>query len=426
MSRLNTFVPPRPNPAVMTAMTYINRLLIVGGLPGLKHLRPRPLTRITAVNFSAADQATLRALVSAEDTAVFITPNHPEFFTDWMLDKYLLSLVAPHAASWATHTIVNGMGRIAQWFWLANNLIAQIPRVAETAKFHSIKVAARGDGVLLHPEGSVGWHSNYIGPVFPGAVDMAFRVQELHPEVLSSYVAPVVWKLVFTTDVTDGLLAEYRFICRQLQIITQADLGPAQAVYHLYEELLARDESVVQILSNRNDSVWERLPEYLKAASAELAELVFSTEDGAALQRAARKWQQSNQNADRAKARKVQLLLSSIERWEKFRVIARRSDQVTQEELAEHQKRLRAELCVSGIRNKLNKYVPIAVGPRHAFVRVLEPLLMPELPVSQTREERTTIVDEMTLALRARLQLGIDNLNAELNGCFITYLNPFL
>ena len=425
MSRLNTFVAPRPNRAVMNVMTYVNRLLIVGGFPWLKHLRPRPLTRITEVSFSKADQLKLQALVEAEDTAVFITPNHPEFFTDWMLDKYLLSLVAPRAASWATHTIVNGMGALGQWFWLANNLIAQVPRVTETAKFHSIKVAARGDGVLLHPEGSVGWHSNYIAPVFPGAVDMALRVQDYHPEVLSSYVAPVVWKLVFTTDVTHGLLAEYRYICRQLQIVPQTDLGPAQAVYHLYEELLARDESVVQILSNRNDSVWERLPEYLKAASVELAELVFSTEDGAALQRAARKWQQSNQNTDRAKARKVQLLLSSIERWQKFRVIARRSDQVTQEELAEHQKRLRAELCVSGLRNKLNKFVPIAVGPRHAFIRVLEPLLMPEHPESQIRTERSALVDSLTETLQTRLQTGIDDLNAELSGCFVTYPNPF-
>ena len=426
MSRLNTFVPPRPNRVVMTAMTCINRLLVVGGLPGLKHLRPRPLTRITEVNFPVADQAKLRALVRAEDTAVFITPNHPEFFTDWMLDKYLLSLVAPRAASWATHTIVNGMGRVAQWFWLANNLIAQIPRVAETAKFHSVKVAARGDGVLLHPEGSVGWHSNYIGPVFPGAVDMALRVQEYHPEVLASYIAPVVWKLVFTSDVTEGLLAEYRYICSQLKIVAQVELTPAQAVYHLYEELLARDEAVVQILASRNNSVFERLPQYLTEATAELAELVFSTETGTALLRVAREWQQSNQNADRGKARTVQLLLSGIVRWQKFFTIARRSNLMTQEELAEHQKRLRAELCTSGIRNTLNKFIPIAVGPRRACIRVLEPFLMPELAVLQSPAERAAIVDDLTLALRIRLQSGLDDLNVELNGCFITYPNPFL
>ncbi len=426
MSRLNTFVPPRPNPVVMTVMTYINRFLIVGGLPGLKHLRPRPLTRITEVNLPAEDLKKLRTLVSTEKTAVFITPNHPEFFTDWMLDKYLLSLTAPHAASWATHTIVNGMGGAAQWFWLANNLIAQIPRVAETAKFHSIKVAARGDGVLLHPEGSVGWHSNYVSQLFPGAVDMALRVQELHPEVEASYVAPVIWKIVFTTDVADGLLTEYRYICRQLKIVPQRELNPAQAVHHLYEELLARDEAMIQMLVNRADSVSERLPQYLSEAVAELAELVFSTEIGAALYRSARKWQQSNQNTDRIKARKVQLLLASIERWQKFAEFALGSNVLTQEEIAEHQKRLRAELCTRGLRNTLNKFVPIAVGPRHAFIRVLEPLQMPKPTEHQSRLEKTALVDELTLALRARLQTGLDDLNAELSGCFISYTNLFL
>ena len=59
--------------------------------------------------------------------ATFIAPNHPEFFTDWMIDKEISARVSPLAAAWATHVVVNGIGWLAQKFWLANNLIAQIP-----------------------------------------------------------------------------------------------------------------------------------------------------------------------------------------------------------------------------------------------------------------------------------------------------------
>ena len=85
---------------------------------------------------------------------VFITPNHPEFFTDWMLDKELAARYAPMMANWATHDIVNGMGRWGQKFWLANNLIAQVPGDTEQALAYSIDTAATGTPVLLHPEGS--------------------------------------------------------------------------------------------------------------------------------------------------------------------------------------------------------------------------------------------------------------------------------
>jgi 1-acyl-sn-glycerol-3-phosphate acyltransferase len=426
MTRLDTFVAPRPNPVVMTMMTYVNRFLIVGGIPGLKYLRPRPLTRITEVYFSAADQAKLRALVNAEHTAVFITPNHPEFFTDWMLDKCVLSLVAPRAASWATHKIVNGMGALGQWFWLSNNLIAQIPRLSETAKRHSIKVAAGGDGVLLHPEGAVGWHSNYIGPLFPGAVDMAQSVQELDPLVLASYVAPVVWKIVFTADVTDGLWSEYQYICRQLRIKAERHPNPALSVYHLYEELLARDEAMIQVIANRTDSVRVRIPLYLGEATAELAELVFTTETGVALLRIARQWLQNNRRHDPDKVRSVQRLIASIERWQKFSTFAWRSNVTTQEEVAEHQKRIRTEFCTGGLRNTLNAFVPIAVGPRQVDIRVLEPILVPKPAEAQSRSEKIAAAGEITELLRLRLQEGIDALNAELNNCFTNYPNPFL
>ena len=85
----------------------------------------------------------------------FVTPNHPEFFTDWMIDKEISARVFLKAAFWATNSVVNGLGRLAQKFWLANNLITQIPGNSETARDHSVNGRCKGQGVLLHPEGAL-------------------------------------------------------------------------------------------------------------------------------------------------------------------------------------------------------------------------------------------------------------------------------
>jgi len=124
----------------------------------------RGVADVRHIDFPAADQQRLKACCG-EGRATFITPNHPEFFTDWMIDKEIVSRVSPLAASWATNGVVNGLGRLMQKFWLANNLIAQIPGNNEAAKAHSVAGVLKGHGVLLHPEGGVGWHGDYVGAV---------------------------------------------------------------------------------------------------------------------------------------------------------------------------------------------------------------------------------------------------------------------
>ena len=133
MSFLDTFVPPRPSKPLIRAMTAVNRVFMLKGIPVLRDLWPfskvppfRGLANVRHLDFPAADEARLAA-VCGPGKATFITPNHPEFFTDWMIDKEIVARVSPLAASWATHGVVNGLGRLAQKFWLANNLIAQIP-----------------------------------------------------------------------------------------------------------------------------------------------------------------------------------------------------------------------------------------------------------------------------------------------------------
>ena len=422
MGRLSTFVAPLPSSSVIQLMSFVNRAVIVGGIPLLKYVWGfRPLTRITEVDFPEADQATLRTLVDVNNTAVFITPNHPEFFTDWMLDKYVLSKVAPQAASWATHTIVNGTGALLQRFWLANNLIAQIPQATESARQHSINWAAQGYAVLLHPEGNVGWHANYIAPVFSGAAQMALDTLLLHRKVTESFVAPVVWKIVFTKDVTKGLRKEYYFICKQFSLEPQSEIDPAKAVYHLYEEVLARSEATLFGVVDRAEPFRFRVIRLLVQLENELRDETVSTETGAILTKTARDMIKLFQVSDTAKAKCLTTLIQEIERWQRLSAFAWTTSTITQEEIAEHQKRLRSFYCVRGFSNIINRFVPRAVGPRRVCIRVLQPIAL-----HTESGLREVIVREATARLQAGLQRGVDTLSRTIPSANRpVYINPF-
>ena len=148
MGVIDTFVPPSPSKPLLWAMTGLNRVFMLKGIPVLRDLWPfsrvppfRGLANVRYLDFPAADEARLAA-VCGPGKATFIAPNHPEFFTDWMIDKEIVARVSPLAAAWATHAVVNGTGRLAQKFWLANNLIAQIPGNSAAARAHSVAWAS--------------------------------------------------------------------------------------------------------------------------------------------------------------------------------------------------------------------------------------------------------------------------------------------
>lgn len=259
--RLTTFVTPRPKGWLIDLLGPVNRWLCLKGLPGLRDvpgLRALPGVRglcdVRRIELEPADAQRLASLVQARD-AVFIAPNHPEFFTDWMLDKVVSERCAPRMASWATHEIVNGTGAWLQRFWLANNLVAQIPGAGGAAgKAYSNDAALAGDAVLLHPEGQVGWHAHHVGPLFGGVAEMALdaagRRAALDTSGVSAgaprqrvWIAPVVWKLTFVRDVDRALHAEVDRVERTLGLAPSRGRLPdvASRVAAAYATLLLRD-----------------------------------------------------------------------------------------------------------------------------------------------------------------------------------------
>ncbi len=420
-SRLTTFRPPTPSPGLIRALAPINRWLMLGGVPGLRQIPVlgsvpglRGIMNVPELDFPCADKERLKVSVNPS-TAAFVTPNHPEFLTDWMLDKEVLSRAAPLVASWATHEIVNGLGPRVQKFWLKNNLIAQIPGAGgQSGKEYSVAWARKGNGVLLHPEGSVGWHGDLIGQLFPGAAEMALQAERQISEAGEArpvYIAPVVWKLFFTKDVTRGLHKELSYIEKSLHLPKRHTTSdPATRLYLAYDALLSRDEVRYQVhptdapYFTRRDDLEARLLERL---DARLTELVAPAADdataGSMLRRSAR-WLRSVDKTD-PEAHDVRRLTKDITKLRRMRRAFYGTELLSQEHVAECIKRIRNDYCRSGLRNNAHNYVPVPVGPRRAVIRVPEPI---EVKIN-AGQSATMLTD----ALRRHMQSRLDRINAD-------------
>jgi polyhydroxyalkanoate synthesis regulator phasin len=245
---MNEFKRPTPWRSLMNALTPFNRFVNLKGLSVLGSWGESlfaGICKIPTVSFPEADQARLAKAVN-RNTAAFMGPNHPEFYTDWMIDKEVTSKVAPHLASWATHTIVNLP--VVQKFWLWNNLVAQIPNKAgkndvHPGKEYSIESAMRGDGVLLHPEGTVRWQGDHVGHIFDGIAEMAattYQRLKAKGENRPVYIAPLVWKLQFDGDASRGLQREMGKVERELGLPQNPKKSVIERFYALQENLLKK------------------------------------------------------------------------------------------------------------------------------------------------------------------------------------------
>lgn len=431
--RLHTFAPPRPSPLLIRALAPVNRVLCLHGIPGLRSvpgLRRVPgirgLCDVVDIDLPRADQDRLLLAVNPS-TAAFIAPNHPESFTDWMLDEELSSRVAPLMASWATHEVVNGTGALAQCYWLKNNLIAQIPGAGDEAgRAYSVEWALQGHGVLLHPEGAVGWHADHVGMLFPSVVEMAVRAVSIAAERgidRPVFIAPLVWKLRFTRDVGRELEREMRFVEHRLGIRAAAgDL--AARIYHAYRSRLAREASELRFASDPLQDYFgalerllsdldERIRAVLRPYRDELPPRMDDTIAGLqAVLRPAERWLR-NGEASGSSAQELRRLVKAARRCLRLLPQMYPAPEWTQEHVAENIKRLRFDHCFSGLRDDLHRLVPVPAGPRVAHIRAPAPLDMRALcrgmdPADETA--RAALLDE----LRRTLQSALDALSLEL------------
>ena len=423
MSRLQTFLAPQPHVSLMQLLVPINRWLNLHGLPLLRDLpwlgRLPGFSGVADIrewHLPVEHEARLRLALSPRHVS-FIGPNHPEFFTDWMIDKELSARFAPRLASWATHTVVNGMGAAMQRFWLRNNLIAQIPGAAgQAAKQHSIQWALQGHGVLLHPEGAVGWHADWLAPFFPGIAEMALAAhaslqQQGLEQERSVYLVPVVWKLRFLHDETRAIRRELLWTAARLQLEVGADRSLSMQLFQLLSGVLEREASARDIrLPERKHNAYFDRQQYLQQQLADRLD-EMAGEAHADLP-APRRWGRVlRETHNEAQARAMKPLLQSWERLQKLAFAAYSQPLLSQEQVAECVKRVRSDYCRHGLRDRLHGFFPRPVGPRALHLRVVEPIDVGQWRMMQGDPAAAALADHMRSSMQRELDALLDGLH---------------
>lgn len=417
-SMLTTFVKPRPSAALIRVLEPVNRVLNLRGVPLLRNIPlvnripgMRGLTNITKIDFPKSDLARLRDIANPE-TAAFLAPNHPEFFTDWMIDKEVMARLDITPGCWATHGVVNGMGRCAQRFWLANNLIAQIPgKGGADGKQYSIELAKRGDGVLLHPEGAVHWVADQVGPLYPGVLEMAKNASNSLAEGGSDrpvYIAPLVYKYMFLRDETANLHRAMSYVENSLELPTSQEDGDlTRRLRTLYVNLTNRvaDRHGITL---PNAEFWTMRAALVEELTTRLAAATGYDNAGdepySAAQSCLRHYS-SVRRAERSQklSKDVARLAKDLQELLRLQPWMYPKDEMTQEQVAERIQILRTDWLKRRFKDKLHAFIPQPVGPRCAHIRLAEPLQI-------SANSDTLSIDH----LRAKMQSRLDDLNEEL------------
>lgn len=423
MSRLQTFVPPRPDAALMQFLVPVNRWLNLHGVPLLRDL---PLLGRLPGFSGVADirewhlppehEARLRQALSPRNVS-FIGPNHPEFFTDWMIDKELSARYAPQLASWATHTVVNGMGAAMQRFWLRNNLIAQIPGAAsQAAKQHSVEWALQGHGVLLHPEGAVGWHADWLAPLFPGIAELALgahaRLQAMGLQQLPPvHIVPVVWKLRFLHDETRAIRRELLWTAARLRLEVSPDADLPQQLFQLLSGVLEREaaQCAVSLPLRHEQSYFDRQQRLQQQLALRLDQLAGA--EHASLS-AGRRWSRVlRESRSESQRQEMKPLLASWERLQRLAPAAYSQPLLAQEHVAECIKRVRNDYCKGRLRDTLNAFFPRPAGPRALYMRVVEPIDIGHWLREQSDRSATALVAQMRSSMQRELDALLEGLH---------------
>jgi hypothetical protein len=216
-------------------------------LHGIPFLRSMPLVRdlpliggyfkISKIIIPMSDHAVITRITQPTN-AFFIGPNHPEFTTDWLIDKYISTHYAPSISCWAAASIINGG---LKPFWLANNLIGN--NGGERAKRYSIESALSGKGTLLHPEGTVRWRGDKIFDLLPGIVDMSVdAAREVAAEGIDKpvFILPLLWKILYDGNIEKALNRDLERLEKDLELPRLDSLTTAARYLKLQQNLLSK------------------------------------------------------------------------------------------------------------------------------------------------------------------------------------------
>lgn len=401
------YIDPSPQPWLIHLLGWVNRWFMLPVVLKLRHF-----------DLPAPDLARLRAAVNP-GTVAFLGPAHPEFLTDWLVDKELSRLASPLMAHWATYEIVNA-SPAQRAFWLANNLVANVP--GGGGKEYSVAWACRGHGVLLHPEGTATWQGERISALLPGLVDMAWEAASRLREAGDArpvVVLPVAWRLEFTGDPRRGLMRDMARLEQGLGLPPGNALAVPQRFASLMRHLLARQCERLSLATPRFDSgpgggYFDAQAAAVEALHRSLAERYGEPEaDLVRAQFQFRRAMRERAALDPDGVRRDRARLQELIRLTSFDPALYDRALLAPERVAEVLKRTRSSLLTQGLRNAIHNTVPVAAGARIAHVRVAEPIDVRRALESASPGEAAAVRARLLTEHRARLQSLVDQVSRD-------------
>jgi hypothetical protein len=296
---------------------------------------------------------------------------------------------------------------------------------------YSVEWALRGHGVLAHPEGMVHWTADRIHPLFAGVAEMAVRaIREATTRGVDRpvYIVPIVWKLHYTRDVTGALHREMDRIERALGLDSIASKAVAARFAAVQERILARQ---MRHFGFDAGSVAGR--DFFQRQDAFRAHLIADLQSryrvalGDSVERTIHRLAKAI-HSRRAELAGDPLLhedtarVREAERLGGFSRDAYATPMLSQEQIGESLKRIRATLMRHGRRNVLHNFLPKPHGPRTVHVRVPEPLLI-DRHRAMDPERCGAYVRELMDETRSRMQAALDAITADVWG--FSHPNPF-
>jgi hypothetical protein len=383
---------------------------MLGGIPFLRRIpfiRDLPLVRgyfrVRRVALPDADRMRLLGAVNRE-TVAFLAPNHPEFATDWLIDKALSMIAAPRMASWADREIVS----LAPRFWEMNNLVRNDG--GADAKEYSIEWALAGEGVLLHPEGSVRWTNDFVHPLFPGVAQMAIAAAPRTARAV--YVVPLVWKYQFVGDVSAGLHRGMGAIERGLGLTSMDWLSISQRFRSLNYGVLAMRMEHFGYRAPLDADFFDRQTAFQHFLLAQLAHYHEPHDERglASMVRAIRRARRALHGDRSAEAdverRRLDADLERANEVKRLGELTRTlygSETLTQEQIFECLKRTRDRLMRTGWVNRLGVMLPRPAGPRIVHVGVPEPIRVAYVGPGSTDDYERELLEKTRTAMQDAL-----------------------
>jgi hypothetical protein len=419
---LNTYQTPRPAPWLISMLTPVNEYLALKGIPLLRNvplLNRIPgiqgLANIERIDLPQADLERLKKALNSK-TVAFVGPNHPEFFTDWAIDKKITSLVAPEMASWADARVVNS-SPLAKRFCLACNAIANNGKAQ--GKADSIQSALDGKGVLLHPEGRVWWDGDNIHTLYPGIAEMPIEAaRQSQGSNQPVYIVPVVWKFHYPTDVSPGLHRDMEDLEKKLGLPPAPKHAVGARFFKLQTALLEHQEKQFGLPAGQQ-AQQQLLPYFKRQAKfrdflIQNLEIKYGKQHALnteahllALEKAVNKARQSHPSIDRQQDLAI---LTELYRIEGFSPARYNRPELTQEHLYENIKR-----AMQSFFEGAKIMIPQPAGRRVVHIRVAEPINVRErVGPNLSPEEEQHLTTALLKQLKQSLQQKLDEVNAEI------------